>query len=56
MDWLREAGASEVWPVAPNSLSVQTHAYGGTRMGDDADENVTDRWSASRTRFPTSPY
>ena len=64
MDWLREAGASEVWPVAPSSLSVQTHAYGGTRMGDDPDANVTDRWCFSHevpnlgvlgaSNFPTS--
>jgi gluconate 2-dehydrogenase alpha chain len=64
VDWLREAGASEVWLVAPNSLSVQTHAYGGTRMGDDPDANVTDRWCFSHevpnlgvlgaSNFPTS--
>ena len=64
MDWLREAGASEVWPVAPSSLSVQTHAYGGTRMGDDPDADVTDRWCFSHevpnlgvlgaSNFPTS--
>ena len=45
MDWLREAGASEVWPVAPSPLSVQTHAYGGTRMGDDPAADVEPiRW------------
>jgi gluconate 2-dehydrogenase alpha chain len=64
VDWLREAGASEIWLVAPNSLSVQTHAYGGTRMGDDPDANVTDRWCFSHevpnlgvlgaSNFPTS--
>ena len=64
VDWLREAGASEVWLVAPNSLSVQTHAYGGTRMGDSPDANVTDRWCFSHevpnlgvlgaSNFPTS--
>ena len=64
VEWLREAGASEVWLVAPNSLSVQTHAYGGTRMGDDPDANVTDRWCFSHevpnlgvlgaSNFPTS--
>ncbi len=50
--------------VAPNSHSVQTHAYGGTRMGDDPDTNVTDRWCFSHevpnlgilgaSNFPTS--
>ncbi len=64
MDWLREAGASEVWPVAPSSQSVQTHAYGGTRMGDDPAVDVTDRWCFSHevpnlgvlgaSNFPTS--
>ena len=48
----------------PSSLSVQTHAYGGTRMGDDPDVDVTDRWCFSHevpnlgvlgaSNFPTS--
>ena len=43
-DWLLEAGASETWLVPPSAGAIQTHAYGGTRMGDDRDQNVTDRW------------
>jgi gluconate 2-dehydrogenase alpha chain len=43
---------------------VQTHAYGGTRMGDDPAVDVTDRWCFSHevpnlgvlgaSNFPTS--
>lgn len=63
-EWLLAAGASETWLVAPNAAAIQTHAYGGTRMGDDPDENVTDRWCLSHevpnlgilgaSNFPTS--
>jgi gluconate 2-dehydrogenase alpha chain len=63
-EWLVEAGATETWLVAPNAAAIQTHAYGGTRMGDDADENVTDEWCFSHevpnlgvlgaSNFPTS--
>ena len=63
-DWLVEAGASETWTVPPAPIHVTTHAYGGTRMGDDADANVTDRWCFSHeapnlgvlgaSNFPTS--
>ena len=63
-EWLIEAGATETWLVPPNAAPIQTHAYGGTRMGDDADENVTDRWCFSHeapnlgvlgaSNFPTS--
>lgn len=63
-EWLVEAGAAETWLVPPNAAAIQTHAYGGTRMGDDADANVTDRWCFSHeapnlavlgaSNFPTS--
>lgn len=45
--WLREAGAiaTEKLPVAPIGLS--THAYGGTRMGENPETNVVDRWGFS---------
>jgi gluconate 2-dehydrogenase alpha chain len=45
--WLREAGsiAIEKLPLGPIALS--THAYGGTRMGDNAATNVVDRWGFS---------
>lgn len=45
--WLREAGAIaiEKSPLVPNALS--THAYGGTRMGDNPETNVVNRWGFS---------
>jgi gluconate 2-dehydrogenase alpha chain len=46
--WLREAGATETWvgfPALP--IAVNSHAYGGTRMGDDPETSVVDRWSLS---------
>jgi gluconate 2-dehydrogenase alpha chain len=43
--WLREAGASETW--APDPPVEARHCYGGTRMGDDPDSSVVDRWGFS---------
>lgn len=43
-EWYRAAGAIEVLKPPPNVPAVSTHAYGGTRMGDDAGHNVVDRW------------
>jgi gluconate 2-dehydrogenase alpha chain len=47
VDWLNAAGAAEVWttPGAPNPIN--THAFGGTRMGDDPNINVVNRWGIS---------
>ena len=43
-DWYREAGAIEVTRGGlGNTMGASTHAYGGTRMGDDAETNVVDR-------------
>jgi gluconate 2-dehydrogenase alpha chain len=44
--WYREAGAVAVQrgPLG-GAMGVATHAYGGTRMGDDRETNVVDRWS-----------
>ena len=43
--WYREAGASEVIRYGlGNAMGASTHAYGGTRMGDDETTNVVDRW------------
>ena len=46
--WYREAGAIAVQrgPFG-GAMGVATHAYGGTRMGDNADTNVVDRWGFS---------
>ena len=47
-EWYREAGASEIVRGGlGNSMGPSTHAYGGTRMGDDAETNVVDRWGFS---------
>ena len=42
--WLRVAGASETWTTPPAALAVTSHAYGGTRMGDDPTTSVVDRY------------
>jgi gluconate 2-dehydrogenase alpha chain len=43
--WYRAAGAIAVQraPVG-GAMGPSTHAYGGTRMGDDPETNVVDRW------------
>lgn len=45
--WLREAGAiaTDKLPLVPIGLS--THAYGGTRMGVNAETNVVNGWGFS---------
>jgi gluconate 2-dehydrogenase alpha chain len=40
-DWLRAAGASEVWH-APRPFVEARHCYGGTRMGVDPGSSVVD--------------
>jgi gluconate 2-dehydrogenase alpha chain len=45
--WYRAAGAIEVLKGPIGVMGVTTHAYGGTRMGDNADTNVVDRWGFS---------
>ena len=42
--WFREAGAIATLRAPIGTMGVSTHAYGGTRMGDDADTNVVDRY------------
>ena len=48
-EWFLTAGAVKVIrrPVSRFGPGVSTHAYGGTRMGDDAETNVVDRWGFS---------
>jgi len=45
--WFREAGAIAVEAADPGVPSLTTHAYGGTRMGDNPETNVVDRWGFS---------
>ncbi len=45
--WLREAGATETWQSGPFPIGLNSHAYGGTRMGNDPTTSVVDRWSFS---------
>jgi gluconate 2-dehydrogenase alpha chain len=47
VEWLKASGAAEVWTAAPGARSLSTHAYGGTRGGDDANVNVVNRWGMS---------
>ena len=46
--WYREAGASSVIKTGPgNAMGASTHAYGGTRMGNNSETNVVNRWGFS---------
>jgi gluconate 2-dehydrogenase alpha chain len=46
--WYREAGAIEVLRSGlGGQMGVTTHAYGGTRMGDDPETNVVNRYGLS---------
>jgi gluconate 2-dehydrogenase alpha chain len=46
--WYREAGAIEVVRGGlGGAMGASTHAYGGTRMGDNPETNVVDRWGFS---------
>ncbi|MEO2195086.1 MAG: GMC oxidoreductase, partial [bacterium] len=46
--WYREAGAIEVLRGGlGGQMGVTTHAYGGTRMGDDPETNVVNRYGLS---------
>jgi gluconate 2-dehydrogenase alpha chain len=46
-EWFREAGATAVEAADPGVPALTTHAYGGTRMGDNPEANVVDRWGFS---------
>jgi gluconate 2-dehydrogenase alpha chain len=47
-EWYRAAGAIEVTRGGVGgAMGASTHAYGGTRMGDDPETNVVDRWGFS---------
>ncbi len=47
VEWFMAAGAVETVRQSIGTMGPTTHAYGGTRMGDDADTNVVDRWGFS---------
>lgn len=42
--WFLEAGAIETLRLPIGTMGVSTHAYGGTRMGDNSETNVVDRF------------
>jgi gluconate 2-dehydrogenase alpha chain len=45
--WYKAAGAIATQRAAIGTMGPTTHAYGGTRMGDNAETNVVDRWGFS---------
>lgn len=45
--WLKESGATETWSSATSLGFIGVHAYGGTRMGNDPETSVTDKWCLS---------
>jgi gluconate 2-dehydrogenase alpha chain len=45
--WFIEAGAVAVERGPVGTMGVSTHAYGGTRMGDNQETNVVNRWGFS---------
>jgi gluconate 2-dehydrogenase alpha chain len=45
--WYMEAGAIAVEKLGINTMGPSTHAYGGTRMGNNPETNVVDRWGFS---------
>jgi gluconate 2-dehydrogenase alpha chain len=45
--WYRAAGAVATERTPIGSMTPSTHAYGGTRMGDNAETNVVDQWGFS---------
>jgi gluconate 2-dehydrogenase alpha chain len=48
-EWFRAAGAAEVViiPASSEGPNLSWHAVGGTRMGDNPETNVVDRWGFS---------
>jgi gluconate 2-dehydrogenase alpha chain len=42
--WYRAAGAIDIVRNPLGTMGPSTHAYGGTRMGDNPDTNVVNRW------------
>ena len=42
--WYRAAGATDIVRNPLGTMGPSTHAYGGTRMGDNPETNVVNRW------------
>ena len=47
VEWFEEAGAVAIGRGGIGTMGPTTHAYGGARMGDNAETNVVDRWGFS---------
>ncbi len=47
VEWYKAAGAIATEKTGMGTMGPTTHAYGGTRMGDNAETNVVDRWGFS---------
>jgi gluconate 2-dehydrogenase alpha chain len=47
VEWYKAAGAIATEKTDMGTMGPTTHAYGGTRMGDNPDTNVVDRWGFS---------
>src|SRR5213592_652618 len=47
VQWYMEAGAVGTLKLPVGTMGPSTHAYGGTRMGNNPDTNVVDRWGFS---------
>jgi gluconate 2-dehydrogenase alpha chain len=45
--WLAAAGAIDIWTNPPVENSPNTHAFGATRMGNDPNTSVVDKWQIS---------
>jgi gluconate 2-dehydrogenase alpha chain len=45
--WFRAAGAIDIVRGALGTMGLNTHAYGGTRMGHDPETNVVNRYGFS---------
>jgi gluconate 2-dehydrogenase alpha chain len=47
IEWYQAAGAIATEKTGFGTMGPSTHAYGGTRMGDNAETNVVNRWGLS---------
>jgi gluconate 2-dehydrogenase alpha chain len=45
--WYRAAGATAIFRAPLGTMGPSTHAYGGTRMGDNPETNVVNQWGFS---------